>query len=53
MQKIGTETRDLKIMKQFILSVLSSFETFYYILNRTDNFIVIYFIILKYAFSAI
>lgn len=53
MQKIGTEKRDLKIIKQFILSVLASFKTFYYILNRTDNFIVIYFIILKYAFSAI
>lgn len=53
MQKIDTETGDLKIIKQLILSILASFETFYSILNKTDNFIVIYFVILKYAFYAI
>lgn len=29
MQKTGAETGDLMIIKQFILSVLASFETFY------------------------
>lgn len=53
MQKIATETGDLRIIKPSILSVLTSFERFYSIWNSTHNFIAIYFIILKYSCYAI